>query len=128
MSTLILSCRCLINTTTLLTSQCCRNTAMFPVQPQPKKKLSSITKKYINTLLDKCAETAVRCGALVFVNTLCDIGGNYRNSTYAFNKNGEIVGKYFKKHLPPLEQEVLKPDSDYTFEFSEPYILEIDGL
>ncbi len=85
-------------------------------------------KKYINTLLDKCAETAVRCGALVFVNALCDVGKNYRNTTYVFNKNGEIAGKYFKKHLPPLEQEVLEPDSDYTFEFSETYILEIDGL
>ncbi len=85
-------------------------------------------KKYIGTLLDKCVETAKRCGANVFVNALFDIGGNYRNTTYAFNRNGELVGKYFKKHLPPLELDVLKLDSDYTFEFSEPYVIEIDGL
>lgn len=85
-------------------------------------------KKYIGTLLDKCIETAKRCNSLVFVNALYDIGGNYRNTTYAINSQGEIVGKYFKKHLPPLEQEVLSLDSDYTFEFSEPYVLEIDGL
>lgn len=85
-------------------------------------------KKYINILLDKCSETAKRCGALVFVNALCETETGYRNTTYAFNKKGEIVGKYFKKHLPPLEQDVLKLDSDYTFCPSEPYIIEIDGL
>lgn len=85
-------------------------------------------KKYINVLLDKCAEAAKRCGALVFVNALCETETGYRNTTYAFDKEGEIVGKYFKKHLPPLEQDVLKLDSDYTFCSSEPYIIEIDGL
>lgn len=84
--------------------------------------------KYIDTLLEKCKETAKRCNALVFVNALYPINDNYRNTTYVYNKNGELVGKYFKKHLPPLELNTLKLDSDYTFEFSEPYVLEIDGL
>lgn len=84
--------------------------------------------KYIHSLLDKCKQTALRCNAIVFVNALYEVDHNYRNTTYAFNQKGEIVGKYFKKHLPPLEQEVLELDSDYTFEFSEPYVLEIDGL
>ena len=85
-------------------------------------------KKYIKTLLSKCAETAKRCGATVFVNALYEVNGNYRNTTYAIDKNGETVGKYFKKHLPPLEKETLALDSDYTMEFSEPYVLELDGL
>ena len=84
--------------------------------------------KYINVLLDKCKETAKRCKSLVFVNALCEINDNYRNTTYAINKDGKIVGKYFKKHLPPLELETLGLDSDYTFEYSEPYVIEIDGL
>lgn len=84
--------------------------------------------KYIRTLLDKCAETARRCDALVFVNALYEVNGNYRNTTYAFDRNGECVGHYFKKHLPPLEQETLALDSDYTFEPSAPYVLELDGL
>lgn len=99
-----------------------------PCATSTKKETFFYHKKYINILLDKCIETAKRCEALVFVNALYDIGGNYRNTTYAFNKKGELVGKYFKKHLPPFEQEVLELDSDYTFEFSEPYVLEIDGL
>ena len=85
-------------------------------------------KKYTDILLDKCIETAKRCNSLVFVNALCEIDGNYRNTTYAYNRNGELVGKYYKKHLPPLEIETLHLDSDYTFEFSEPYTLEIEGL
>lgn len=85
-------------------------------------------KKYINILLDKCIETAKRCCALVFVNALYEINDNYRNTTYAYNQKGELVGTYFKKHLPPLELNTLELDSDYTFEFSEPYVIEIDGL
>ena len=84
--------------------------------------------KYIQTLLDRCVKTAKRCNALVFVNALYAVGDNYRNTTYAFNQQGELVGQYFKRHLPPLEQEVLELDSAYTFECAEPYILELDGL
>ncbi len=85
-------------------------------------------KKYINNLLKKCAETARRCNAIVFVNALCEVNGNYRNTTYAIDRHGEVVGKYFKKHLPPLEVNVLKLDGGYTREYSAPYVLEIDGL
>lgn len=85
-------------------------------------------KKYIQILLDKCCDTAKRCNALVFVNGLYEINGNYRNTTYVINQKGEFIGKYFKKHLPPLELETLELDSDYTFSYSEPYTLEIDGL
>lgn len=99
-----------------------------PCATSTKEETFFYHKKYIDTLLNKCIETAKRCQAIVFVNALYDIGGNYRNTTYAYNQKGELVGKYFKKHLPPLEQEVLELDSDYTFEFSEPYILKIDGL
>lgn len=84
--------------------------------------------KYIDTLLSKCVETAKRCNSLVFVNALSKEDGAYRNTTYAYSRQGELVGKYFKKHLPPLELEVLKLDSDYTFEYSEPYIIEIEGV
>lgn len=99
-----------------------------PCATSTKEETFFYHKKYIKTLLDKCIETARRCNAIVFVNALYDIGGNYRNTTYAFNQKGELVGKYFKKHLPPLEQETLQLDSDYTFEFSKPYVIEIDGL
>lgn len=85
-------------------------------------------KKYINTLLDKCIETAKRCNAAVFVNALQELPTGYRNTTYCINENGDIVGHYYKKHLPPLELETLALDSDYTFVPSEPYVLEMDGV
>lgn len=84
--------------------------------------------KYIDILLEKCKETAIRCNALVFVNALFPVEDNYRNTTYAYNQSGELVGTYFKKHLPPLELIDLNLDSAYTFEYSEPYVIEIDGL
>lgn len=84
--------------------------------------------KYIDILLEKCRSTAKRCNSLVFVNALYEENGKLRNTTYAINRSGELIGKYFKKHLPPLEAEVLKLDSEYTEVFSEPYVLEIEGL
>lgn len=84
--------------------------------------------KYIQVLLDTCIQTAQRCNAMVFVNALSKEPTGYRNTTYCYNRQGELAGKYFKKHLPPLELDVLKLDSDYTFEPSEPYVLEMEGL
>ncbi len=84
--------------------------------------------KYIDTLLSECVKTAKRCNANVFVNALSYEETGWRNTTYCYNKEGTLVGKYFKKHLPPLEADVLMLDSAYTYEFSEPYIIEIDGV
>ncbi len=84
--------------------------------------------KYIGILLDKCVSAAKRCKANVFVNALSLEDSGYRNTTYVFNRTGKLIGKYFKRHLPPAEAEVLKLDGSYTKEFSEPYVLEIDGL
>ncbi len=38
------------------------------------------------------------------------------------------MGKYFKKHLPPFEAEVLNLDNSYVSDSTEPYVLEIEGL
>jgi predicted amidohydrolase len=84
--------------------------------------------KYINTLLTACSETAKRCSALVFVNALSLEAGGYRNTTYVYDRKGELAGKYFKKHLPPSELLDLNLDSAYTFEPSDPFILELEGL
>ena len=59
--------------------------------------------KYIAPLLDKCVETARRCGARVFVNALSEEPTGWRNTTYCYDTQGNLAGKYFKKHLPPLE-------------------------
>lgn len=83
--------------------------------------------KYIDTLLEKCAETAKRCNAHLFVNALSKEKAGYRNTTYCFDRSGNLAGKYFKKHLPPLELG-MGLDSTYTYEAEKPFILELDGL
>lgn len=85
-------------------------------------------KKYIDKLLFACSETAKRCSAILCVNALSCEESGYRNTTYVYDREGKLIGKYFKKHLPPLELETLKLDSAYTFVPSEPYVLEIEGL
>lgn len=84
-------------------------------------------RQYITALLDKCAATARRCGAHVFVNALSPEPTGWRNTTYCYDRSGKLAGKYFKKHLPPLEL-AMGLDQAYTREPSEPYILELDGI
>lgn len=86
------------------------------------------SEKYRPLLLEKAAETARRCDAVLFVNAYDLTPTGYRNTTYAFDRSGSVAGKYYKKHLPPSEQFTVALDSDYTFEPSEPYVLVIDGI
>ena len=84
-------------------------------------------RKYGPALMEKCAETARRCNAVLFVNAIYSEGGSDRNTTFAFNTRGEIVGHYFKQHLTPGET-VKKRDVRYSFEFEEPTVITIDGV
>ena len=84
--------------------------------------------KYAKDLLEKASQTAKRCNAVLFINAYHMTETGLRNSTFAFDRNGNVVGHYFKQHLTPGEVSKRKLDSEYTYEFSEPTILEIDGI
>jgi len=84
--------------------------------------------KYAAKLLEKASKTAQRCNAVLFINAYRETESGLRNTTYAFDRNGNQVGHYYKQHLTPGETSERKLDSDYSFEFSEPTVLEIDGL
>lgn len=86
------------------------------------------TKKFNQRLLDAISETAKRCNAMCFVNARSYEETGLRNTTYAFNRQGEIAGKYFKQHLTPGEVAKTRLDSDYSFEFSEPTVIEMEGI
>ncbi|MBQ8402077.1 MAG: hypothetical protein IJX14_09120 [Clostridia bacterium] len=86
------------------------------------------SEKYRPILLAKAAGTARRCNAVLFVNAYDLTPTGYRNTTFAFDRSGKVVGKYYKKHLPPSEQFTIALDSAYTFEPSAPYVLTIDGI
>lgn len=85
-------------------------------------------KKYNEIILAKASETAKRCHSILFINALYDSGKGLRNTTYAFDREGNVVGHYFKQH--PTNGEVFKRkmDCDYSYEFSNPTVIEIEGL
>ncbi len=83
---------------------------------------------YNERLLQKASETAKRCNAIVFV---CGYDTGYegwRNTTFAFDRSGTLVGKYFKQHLTPGESSKRHLDDDYTFEHSAPTVITIEGV
>ena len=84
--------------------------------------------KYNKKILDLAAATAKRCNAIVFINANDTSIPGYRNTTWAFNRQGEVVGKYYKQHLTPGEAFDRKLDSGYSFEFEEPTVIEIEGI
>ena len=98
----------------------------IPCLAPTKEAAEASCAKYGPMLLEAAAETAKRCGAMVFLNARDRVGGRLRNTTYAFDRSGNIVGKYYKQHLTPGEVKTL--DSDYSFEFSEPTVIELEGL
>ena len=97
----------------------------------PGKTLSR--EEFLNTarkngpiLLETCAETARRCSTLVFAGAI-DLSLEVpRNTIFVFNRQGEIIGKYYKEHLTRGEWDKL--DKSYTEEWTQPYILDIEGV
>ncbi len=90
-------------------------------------------KKYNSHILEKAAETARRCHAITFVNCTSESGNGFRNTTHAIDRNGNIVGKYYKAHPAPSEDKSREiggreMDSSYSFNEKDPYILELEGL
>ncbi|MBO5665857.1 MAG: hypothetical protein J6S45_00250 [Firmicutes bacterium] len=84
--------------------------------------------RYTDRLLEKVKETAIRCNAMIFVNANYHNGVGYRNTTYAFDRQGNITGHYFKEHLTPGEGIMPERDSEYSFEYTKPVIVEMEGL
>lgn len=103
--------------------------ADIPCLAKTREDAEASVHKYNKKLISKCRETAKRCNAILFVNARYEMeNSSLRNTTYAIDRKGDIVGLYFKEHLVPSEVSVMKLDSDYTFEHTEPQVIEIDGL
>lgn len=94
-----------------------------------KEEAFGAARKFGPKLLAACSETAKRCNAAVFVNALDFSRGEApRNTTFAFARDGSLAGKYDKRHLTAGEWRRMQYDSSYMWEWSEPEILEIDGV
>ena len=99
--------------------------------PSLAKNLEERTKsvqKYTERILDESSKLARRCNAMVFVNARYKSDKGYINATYAYNRQGEIAGIYFKEHPTPGEVAGVERDSDYSFEFTKPTVVEIEGI
>ncbi len=99
----------------------------IPCLAKTREEAYASYEKYNKIFLDEVSATAKRCSAIVFANARSLEESGLRNTTYAFDREGKIVGKYFKEHLTPGEVTKTRLDSDYSFEHSEPTVIEIEG-
>ncbi|MBO5089473.1 MAG: carbon-nitrogen hydrolase family protein [Clostridia bacterium] len=67
----------------------------------PEKEIAALPRA--EKMLSAAKSTAKQKGCLVAVNVLEKRNGKLQNSTYLYNKNGEIAFVYDKIHLPPSE-------------------------
>ena len=79
-------------------------------------------------LLKKCAETASRCQAILFVNALDYTEAGPRNTTWAFDRKGNNVGRYYKRHVTAGERDKCGLDTSYTRAWTEPYTITLEGV
>lgn len=93
----------------------------------PEQALASV-EKFNEKLLKVVADTAKRCNAMVFVNARSRHETGLRNTTYAFDRNGNVAGMYHKQHLTPGEVANPTLDSSYSFEHSQPTVIEMEGI
>ena len=102
--------------------------ADMPFAPASREEYLSASEKYTDALLEKAAKTAKRCGSMVFVNAAGKDGKDYYNTTFAFDRAGNLRGRYLKQHLTPGEISKIGLKSGYSYEYNEPYTIEIDGV
>ncbi|MBQ2735229.1 MAG: hypothetical protein IJF33_05290 [Clostridia bacterium] len=104
-----------------------------PADVQGKDGFYGAVAEFNARLLQAACKTAKRCHALVFVNAGYQTESGIRNTTHAIDREGNVVGRYFKAHPAPSE---VKTDAEggheldvaYSYEPASPYILELEGL
>lgn len=100
----------------------------IPCWAKTKDQMLCSFKKYTQPLLDKASETAKRCNALVFLSCVHETEKGLRNSMIIFGRDGKQAGVYHKQHLVNSEMYRYELDKDYTWEHSEPTIVEVEGV
>lgn len=85
-------------------------------------------RRYNSAIIEKGAETARRCNSVLFLNAKFETEKGFRNTTYAFDRQGNVVGKYFKEHPTDGEVYVRRQDAAYSYEFTSPEVVEIEGV
>lgn len=104
-----------------------------PADCRGKDSFHIAIEKYNEDVKAKAIAAAKRCHAIVFVNAADKTPTGYRNTTYAIDRDGNIVGKYYKAHPAPSEVKTAKEggnelDCGYSYEYREPDVIEIEGI
>lgn len=105
----------------------------IPAAQSCKKSFHKSIELRNSIILNKAKELAIRCNSMVFVNAADKCKNGYRNTTHAINRQGEVVGKYYKTHPAPSEVKTEEQggnemDVEYSYLPSAPYTLEIEGI
>lgn len=100
----------------------------MPALAATKEEAESLTERFMLQLTKKWSGTAKRCNAIVFGNARSEWKGKYRNTTYAYGRDGQLVGQYYKQHLVPSEIGKMELEYSYGYESGEPTVVEIEGI
>ena len=104
-----------------------------PAATSCKANFHAAVNKYNEQIKEKAKELAKRCHAIVFFNCADMTQTGPRNTTYALDREGNVVYKYYKAHPAPSEVKTEKQggnevDVSYSYEFREPDIAVIEGI
>ena len=105
----------------------------IPASTKGKANFHASIEKYNAIIKEKAREAAIRCHSIVFFNAADKTPTGYRNTTYALDREGREVGKYYKAHPAPSEVKTEREggnevDVSYSCEFREPDVIEIEGI
>lgn len=100
----------------------------IPALTNTKEQYEESARRFHDDMMKRASEVAKRCNAMVFINGCDSTPEGFANTTFAFNRRGEVVGKYYKQHLTPGEVNLRKLKSRYSFEFEKPTVVEIEGI
>ena len=105
----------------------------IPAACSSKKSFHQAIEFYNDQIKKTAAETAKRCHSLVFFNAADRTPTGWRNTTYALDREGNVVYKYYKAHPAPSEVKTEREggnevDVGYSYEFRQPDVVEIEGI
>lgn len=104
-----------------------------PANTRTKDGFHASIKKYNALIKERAAEAARRTHAIVFFNAADLTETGARNTTYALDREGNVIGKYYKAHPAPSEVKTEREggnelDVSYSYEFRSPDVIEIEGV
>ena len=105
----------------------------IPAARDSKQSFHNAIETYNDVIKTKAAEAAKRCHSIVFFNAADKTPTGPRNTTYALDREGNVVYKYYKAHPAPSEVKTEREggnevDVSYSYEFRQPDVVEIEGI